>query len=152
MLLINFKIDGPELIQIIGFIKVQEDENFKHGLATSGNRGANGNRRVFLLLLFSKGNQHWIFTGKTDAKVPIFGQLSQRANSLEKTLMLGKFEGKKRRGWQRMRWLESITNSRDMNLSKLRKIEEDREVWHAVQSMGLQRVGCSLATEQQKCY
>ena len=66
-----------------------------------------------------KGNQHWIFIGRTDAKVLIFGYLSQRAKSLEKTLMLGKFEGKKRMVWQRMRWLESITNSMDMNLSKL---------------------------------
>ena len=61
-----------------------------------------------------------------------FGHLMQRADSLEKTLMLGKMEGKRRRGQQRMRWLDSITDPIDMNLSKLREIVEDRGAWHAV--------------------
>ena len=62
-------------------------------------------------------------------KLQYFDHLMQRANSLEKTLILGKFEGKKKRGWQRMRWLGSITHSMDMNLSNLWEIVENREAW-----------------------
>ena len=62
--------------------------------------------------------------------VQYFAHLMRRANSSGKTLMLGKIEGKRRRGWQRMRWLDSITDSMDMNLSKLQEIVEDRRVWH----------------------
>ena len=64
-------------------------------------------------------------------KLQYFGHLLQRANSLEKTLMLGKIEGKRRRGQQRVRWLNSTTNSVDLNLSKLREIVKDKGVWHA---------------------
>ena len=64
-------------------------------------------------------------------KLLYFGHLMRRANSLEKTLILGKIEGKKRRGQQRMRWLGSITDSKDMNLRKLQEIAKDRVAWHA---------------------
>ena len=79
-----------------------------------------------------KTNQPWIFIERIDVKFQYFDHLMWRANSLEKTLMLGKIESKNRRGWQRMRWLDIASPIQwDMNLSKLREKVEDRGTWHA---------------------
>ena len=82
-------------------------------------------------------------------KLQYYGHLMRRDNSFEKTLMLGKIKGRSRRGRLRIKWLDSITDSIDTNLSKLRVTEEDRGVWCA-ESTGSQRVRHDLATKQQR--
>ena len=82
-------------------------------------------------------------------KLQYFGHLMRRISSLEKILMLGKTEGKRRRGQQRIKWLDNITNSVDMTLSKLQEIVKYRETWHAA-IHGVTKVGHDLVTEQQQ--
>ena len=101
--------------------------------------------------IFKEINPEYLLKGLIlNLKIQYFGHLTRRSNTSEKTLMLGKIEGRRRRGWQRMRWLDGITDYMNMSLSNLQEMVKDREAWHAA-IHGLKNVWHNFSTEQQNC-
>ena len=134
----HHQCNGHELGQTLG------DEEGRGGLACyspwdhqeSDMTGWLNNNKVAKIsnqsILKEINHEHSLERLTLKLKLQYFGNLMQRADSLEKTLMLGKTEGRRRRGWQRMKWLDSTIDSIDMSLSKLQEIVKDREAWRAV--------------------